>query len=614
MRLNTSLKVIAVFAVVYVPLATAVSWYATRPAPPKPAAASTAVQRLAEAYASAAFRPVVTSDYAALGQLVRQAAAWPEVVYLGIEDRNGRILAHTDPSRVGRTWTDGVGADIRRTVKVPYEEVVAPLVDPNEGGKLPARVGHVRLGYAVPRGPTAGTPASRPDASGWLVLALPALAAIVTALVMTSSVVRRRHEGAAHGPRIDEPAPDEAPAESPAAERLPDAPADAASSDIAAPAPDAEPPSVEDRVEAVKHAARVEGVRLSDEVARLIVDRVGSTPSRFRTAVARVTAFSALTGSPVDAALADEILTDLLDADGTVPPPARAPRTPDRPAPPGDRANGTPGGHADEPGAWRAGPVEAEAAPRPLEARLAELQERHRRALRHVAHLVRGSLTSILGFATLLLRRVDGPLNASQAASVWNIQQAGARLLTFVNTLSEFARIDGGTVEPDPEDVELVGLLREIAAERDFHDAVTFAADSCENAVARVDARHARSILAALLQPAASASAPAPGVLVAARAGRDTIEIEVACRDRHLPAEEVAGLFDPFPDSDGPASLANGAGDRIQLATARALATLNGGTLGAESRARTGLVFTLRLPAAARASRRARRDRETATR
>jgi K+-sensing histidine kinase KdpD len=103
-------------------------------------------------------------------------------------------------------------------------------------------------------------------------------------------------------------------------------------------------------------------------------------------------------------------------------------------------------------------------------------------------------------------------------------------------------------------------------------------------------------------------------VLVAARAGRDTIEIEVACSDRHLPAEEVAGLFDPFPDSDGPASLTNGAGDRIQLATARALATVNGGTLGAESRASTGLVFTLRLPAASRAARRARGGRETATR
>jgi signal transduction histidine kinase len=189
------MRVAVVLAAAQMLIAGALWWVLTdarRVSSPSRTAGSsmTATRRLAELYAGAAFRAVITSDYAALNELIRRSTAWPEVAYVSVEDAQGKILANTDPSKVGRMWTPRLAEGRTTTAKVAYEEVSAPLVDPG-GAKNGPRIGQLRLGYIV------GTEAiPTPQAGGRvplsLVLAFAAVAAIPIALVADSVGGRRR--------------------------------------------------------------------------------------------------------------------------------------------------------------------------------------------------------------------------------------------------------------------------------------------------------------------------------------------------------------------------------------------------------------------------------------
>src|SRR5262245_20550502 len=140
------------------------------------AGAAAATQRLADVYATDAFRYVITHDYAALNVIVKQTANWPELVYVSVEDAQGRILALSDQSLVGQVWSADLARGIRTTVKVPYEEVVSVMTDPAGDARAKGPIGRVRLGFIADPQPQPTTPAL------YLLIAL--AAALVLALPM----------------------------------------------------------------------------------------------------------------------------------------------------------------------------------------------------------------------------------------------------------------------------------------------------------------------------------------------------------------------------------------------------------------------------------------------
>jgi signal transduction histidine kinase len=194
MRLTRITRVAVVLAAAQMLVAGALWWVlsdAQRPSGPlRQAPSLTATRRLAEVYANAAFRAIITSDYAGLNELLRRSTAWPEIAYVSVEDTQGKILAHTDPAKVGRVWNPKLAAEVRTATKLPYEEITAPLVD-GGGGKNGARVGQLRLGYVMGGEAAAGARTG----SRWplsLVLAFAAITAIPIAFVAESVGGRRR--------------------------------------------------------------------------------------------------------------------------------------------------------------------------------------------------------------------------------------------------------------------------------------------------------------------------------------------------------------------------------------------------------------------------------------
>jgi signal transduction histidine kinase len=211
MTFRSVARLAALLAVVQVLLVAGSWWLITGshlPETPGRAPASAATQRLAELQAQVASRAVVTFDQAALNELIRQSHAWPEVAYVSVEDPQAKILAHTDPTKVGTTWNERLASQMRATIKAPYEEVAVPLTDAG-GGKGAAVVGRFRLGFIVqPGSPVTGSEPAAHELPAALPLALLLAVAVITAipvaavaawLARTRSTVERRsasHESA----------------------------------------------------------------------------------------------------------------------------------------------------------------------------------------------------------------------------------------------------------------------------------------------------------------------------------------------------------------------------------------------------------------------------------
>ena len=150
-----ALVTVALLGVVHVALALGV-WWVGRPGAGAgvEASAPAAFQRLAELYAGAAFRSVITFDYVALTDLIARASAWPEVLYVSVEDQSGQILAHSDRSNIGRQWEPVLTEALKARHGDGYREVTASI-DGRPNGSNPS-VGHVRLAYVA--GPVLAAP------------------------------------------------------------------------------------------------------------------------------------------------------------------------------------------------------------------------------------------------------------------------------------------------------------------------------------------------------------------------------------------------------------------------------------------------------------------------
>lgn len=81
--------------------------------------------------------------------------------------------------------------------------------------------------------------------------------------------------------------------------------------------------------------------------------------------------------------------------------------------------------------------------------------------LANMSHELRTPLTSILGFSSVLLDQHFGPLNAKQEQYLSLIHSSGNHLLSLINDLLDFAKIEASKLELNVEVVNLTELCQE---------------------------------------------------------------------------------------------------------------------------------------------------------
>ena len=507
---------------------------------PPPPPASVTQQRLAEVYATAAFRAVITSDYAALSELLRPSEAWPEIAYVTVEDAQGKILASSDASKVGRTWNAALAGEMRSTIKGRFEETIAALVDST--GKNNARAGQVRVAALVRTPPPPVTPVTS-TLPLLAVVGLAGLAAIPIALLVENVVCN-------------------APGMTPKEHRLLDQ----------------------------LREARTEGQRLRDDVATMKTERDQNAAEidELRTSITHY--LVELQKLRADAALVEAHLSrkQITEDVARVSEPANDTHA--------DVALEQELRALQQQEQLRAMQQEELRATQQQELRAMqqEVKELQVRTVTQMAQAFRSSLTNILGYSKLLLRGGDGELSAPQQTNVSNILDAGTRLVALVNGLSEYVRVGAGMNAPTPTTVDLASVLNQALGEAQRRGRRLSGAPLPEPLLVQADARHVEQMARSLLTDAMALDPQATGRLgVTSSDGRVVVELLVSTS--RVAPDELKNLLDPFGNDDASRPLDE---SRLRLAVARGVAEANGGHLTFHTNNPDEVAFVLDLQAA----------------
>ncbi len=221
--------------------------------------------------------------------------------------------------------------------------------------------------------------------------------------------------------------------------------------------------------------------------------------------------------------------------------------------------------------------------------------------LASMSHELRTPLNAISGYTELLRDGVHGELTPAQLHTVERIARAGRHLLSLINDILNFSRIDAGKLDFEITTVPLRELMQEVeilVAPQVRAKALLFEFAGVDGAPAvRADAEKARQILLNLISNAIKFTPEGGRIRVAGHATEGRVHIEVEDTGIGVPPDKLEHIFEPFVQLGRTLSSGH-QGTGLGLSISRDLARALGGDIVARSTPGQGSTFTLILPAA----------------
>jgi len=218
-----------------------------------------------------------------------------------------------------------------------------------------------------------------------------------------------------------------------------------------------------------------------------------------------------------------------------------------------------------------------------------------------MSHELRTPINAVLGYSTLLLERIYGPLNEKQAEGIERSQKAARHLLELVNDVLDLSKIEAGKIDLRLQPVEFPGLIedlfvtvRPLADEHGSSLSLEVEGDAPIRVVS--DPRRVRQILLNLLSNAIKFGRGRPIRVLCSRTADAGVQVEVIDQGEGISREDQERIFHEFVQL-GKTQLQDGTG--LGLPISRRLAELLSGELAVESSPGNGSTFRLRLPSSA---------------
>jgi PAS domain S-box-containing protein len=230
-------------------------------------------------------------------------------------------------------------------------------------------------------------------------------------------------------------------------------------------------------------------------------------------------------------------------------------------------------------------------------------QANHAKAdfLATMSHELRTPLNAIAGYTDLLSMGVRGPVGEEQLEDLRRIKKSAQHLLSLINDILNFARLEAGQVELRIGRVpmhETLASVEALVAPQVRERGLRYTYAGCEDGVAaRADAEKVQQILLNLLTNAVKFTDAGGEVRVACGDGDGRVWVEVADTGRGIPADRLDTIFEPFVQIDRHLTHESQQGVGLGLAISRDLARAMGGDLTATSAPGVGSTFRLTLPA-----------------
>ena len=213
-----------------------------------------------------------------------------------------------------------------------------------------------------------------------------------------------------------------------------------------------------------------------------------------------------------------------------------------------------------------------------------------------MSHELRTPINAVIGYSTLLIDNIYGPLNEKQREGLQRTLKAARHLLELVNDVLDLSKIEAGKIELALQPVNIEALIEDLFVTvrplaDEFETTLSFEHPS-ELPTVVTDPRRVRQILLNLLSNAIKFGMQKPIRVVCNRCEDGGVLIEVVDQGEGISEEDQSRVFEEFVQ----VSPTQQPGTGLGLPISRRLAALLDGSLEVESTLGQGSVFSLRLP------------------
>jgi signal transduction histidine kinase/PAS domain-containing protein len=218
-----------------------------------------------------------------------------------------------------------------------------------------------------------------------------------------------------------------------------------------------------------------------------------------------------------------------------------------------------------------------------------------------MSHELRTPLNAIAGYAELLRMGLRGPTTPEQDVDLARISRSQQHLLSLINDILNFARLEAGRVEYDSIRItvsDLLSGLESMVGPQLAAQELEFTCDPVdENLAVRADAEKVHQVLLNLLANAVKFTDKGGKVAIGCDADDEKVHIRVHDTGIGIPTERLDSIFEPFVQVNRSLTSTSG-GTGLGLAISRDLARGMNGELSVSSEIGQGSTFTLSLPRA----------------
>ena len=215
-----------------------------------------------------------------------------------------------------------------------------------------------------------------------------------------------------------------------------------------------------------------------------------------------------------------------------------------------------------------------------------------------MSHELRTPLAAIMGYQELLADGITGPVTDAQAQQLGRIKASARHLLSLIDEILTFTRLDAGRETVTPESIDLDTILKDaseivepLATAKKLELNLVSPGPGCR---VESDPTKVRQILVNLLSNAVKFTDSGTVTAEATVIGKEFL-LKVSDTGIGIQPENLHRIFDPFWQVEQKATR-RATGTGLGLTVTKRLANLLGGDVDVMSTVGEGTTFTVRLP------------------